>query len=776
MKKIVKESNAYRTPNRTMQRRTLFLMAVCGIVAFAVLIGRLYILQIRDHEKYEELAIGQQLRETGTSASRGTIYDRNMHILAQSANVENIYVSPAEIEMYGEDRQLISDGLSEILGIDSDEILKKTENNGSWYVTIAKKVEKDTADKVRKFKEENKLKGVRLESDTKRYYPYSTLACHVIGFVGTDNYGLDGIEAQYNSALAGVPGKYMRATNAYGTDLLFEKYEGYAGAEDGLNIVSTIDLSIQHYVEKTLKQAIEDYDIQNGAGAIAMDVNTGEILAMASIDDYDLNNFLDVSDEAQAMIDAAPTEEEKNDLLSKAQQHQWRNKTLSDTYEPGSTFKIITLSMALEEGVVDLNNSFFCGGNVQVQGRTAPVKCWKTTGHGSQTLTQAVQHSCNVAFVNIGMRIGAETFYKYCDAFGFLNITNDSTEQLTAKTGIDLGGESGSIWWSRDTFCSEKNKSQLAAASFGQTFTITPLQLITAVSACVNGGKLMKPFVVKSLLDSDGNTVYNNKSTVVRQVISEETSKTVCSILEQVVGDPKDGTGKNAAVAGYRIGGKTGTSEKVSYEAQTGKKDYIVSFIGFAPADNPQIALLVMLDSPSNESGIYISGGQMAAPTVGKMLSDILPYLGIEPVYTDEQSEYADRSVPSVIGKTVNEAEALLKEAGFEVRVIGSGSKINNQLPKANSVIAGGSKVVIYADAQPSEASETMPDIIGLSYKEAVELMNGYGVFLFTDASVDTTGVQKITTQSVKPGSNVKHGTVVEVTLIASDESMLGKY
>ena len=315
MKIIVKESNAYRTPNRTMQRRTLFLMAVCGIVAFAVLIGRLYILQIRDHEKYEELAIGQQLRETGTSASRGTIYDRNMHILAQSANVENIYVSPAEIEMYGEDRQLISDGLSEILGIDSDEILKKTENNGSWYVTIAKKVEKDTADKVRKFKEENKLKGVRLESDTKRYYPYSTLACHVIGFVGTDNYGLDGIEAQYNSALAGVPGKYMRATNAYGTDLLFEKYEGYAGAEDGLNIVSTIDLSIQHYVEKTLKQAIEDYDIQNGAGAIAMDVNTGEILAMASIDDYDLNNFLDVSDEAQAMIDAAPTEEEKNDLL-----------------------------------------------------------------------------------------------------------------------------------------------------------------------------------------------------------------------------------------------------------------------------------------------------------------------------------------------------------------------------------------------------------------------------------------------------------------------------
>lgn len=413
---------------------------------------------------------------------------------------------------------------------------------------------------------------------------------------------------------------------------------------------------------------------------------------------------------------------------------------------------------------------------MQVPGRTAPVRCWKTTGHGSQTLTQAVQHSCNVAFVNIGMRVGAETFYKYCDAFGFLNITNDSSEQLTAKTGIDLGGESGSIWWSEDIFCSEKNKSQLAAASFGQTFTITPLQLITAVGACVNGGKLMKPYVVKSLLDSDGNSVYNNNPTVVRQVISEETSKTVCSILEQVVGDPKDGTGKNAAVAGYRIGGKTGTSEKVSYEAQTGNKDYIVSFIGFAPADDPQIALLVMLDSPSNESGIYISGGQMAAPTVGKMFSDILPYLGIEPDYSDEQSEYADRSVPDVIGKSVNDAQSKLTDSGFKVRIIGNGSKITDQLPKANSVIAGGSTVIVYADAEPSFSAETMPDICGLSYKQAVELMNGYGVFICTDASVDPSGTQKITSQSIKSGANVKHGTIVEVTLIASDESMLGKY
>lgn len=776
MQKSQKSDNLSRSPNRTMLRRTLFLMAVCGILAFLALAARLYVLQIRDHEKYEELAIGQQLRETGASASRGTIYDRNMNILAMSANVENVYLSPAEIEMYGEDPEFIAKNLSEILNLDYEAVLNKTENTGSWYVTVAKKLEPELADKVRQFKKDNKLKGVRLESDTKRYYPYSSLACHVIGFVGTDNVGLDGVEAQYNSALCGTSGKYMRATNAYGTDLLFNQFEGYYGAKNGCDVVTTIDLSIQHFVEKTLYQAVEDFDIQNGAGAIAMDVNTGKILAMASIGGYDLNNFLDVSDEAKAIIDGGKTQEEKDQLLADAQRLQWRNKTLSDTYEPGSTFKIITLSMALEEGVVDLDDSFGCGGSVQVQGRTAPVKCWKTTGHGGQTLTQAVQHSCNVAFVNIGMRVGAETFYKYCDAFGFLSLSDDSTEQLTAKTGIDLGGESGSIWWSRDVFCSEKNKSQLAAASFGQTFTITPLQLITAVSACVNGGRLMQPYVVESLLDEDGVTVYNRKPTVVRQVISEETSKTVCSILEQVVGDTKDGTGKNAAVAGYRIGGKTGTSEKVSLEAQTGKKDYIVSFIGFAPADNPQIALLVMLDSPSSESGIYISGGMMAAPTVGKMFADILPYMNIEPQYSEDELKKMDKSVPNVVGMSVSEADKALEEAGFSVRKIGSGTNVNNQLPAANSVVADGSTIIIYADAQPSASLETMPDITDMSYSEAVRLLSGYGLFVSTDAVIENPAEQKITTQSVHGGSSVKHGTVVEVSLLSLDSDMLGRY
>ncbi len=770
-----RSEKAPSSPNRTMLRRTLFLMAVCGILAFAVLIGRLYILQVRDHDKYEELAISQQLRETGSSAERGTIYDCNMNILAMSANVDNVYLSPAEIEMYGEDRELIASELSEILGLEREDILKKTENTGSWYVTVARKVEKETADKVRAFKNEYDLKGVRLESDTKRYYPYSSLACHVIGFVGTDNYGLDGVEAQYDSALSGTQGRYMRLTNAYGTDLLFDRYEGYTGAENGLDLVTTIDLTIQHYVEKSLYQAVEDYDIQNGAGAIAMDVNTGKILAMASVGGYDLNNFLDVSDEAQSAIDAAPEQEEKERLLAEAQRLQWRNKTVSDTYEPGSTFKIITLSMALEEGKVSLGDSFFCGGSVQVPGRTSPVRCWKTAGHGSQSLTQAVQHSCNAAFVNIGLRVGAQTFYKYCDAFGFLELCGDSSQQLTARTGIDLGGESGSIWWSEDTFYSEKNKSQLAAASFGQTFTVTPLQMITAVSACVNGGYLMQPYVVESLLDSDGSAVYNHKPTIVRRVLSEETSKTVRSVLEQVVGDPDEGTGRNAAVAGYRIGGKTGTSEKVSYEAQTGQKDYIVSFVGFAPADDPQIALLVLLDSPGNGSGVYVSGGQMAAPTVGRMFADILPYMGIEPEY-DDASEAADKAVPGLAGLGTDEAAKALEKEGFGCRVIGTGDTVTAQLPLAGTVIADGSTVIIYAGAQPSAALETMPGISGLSYAEAVNELDKYGVFVRSSTVVRDVNAQRVFTQSVKAGADIKHGTVVEVTLASDDESILGRY
>ena len=764
-----------RRPNSMMLRRTLFLLVVCGIVAFLVLVAKLYQVMVVQHDYYENMAISQQVRETEIAASRGTIYDTNGKILAKSASVDTIFISPAEITKYDEDPVLIARSLSEILGVDYGKILEMTSDTKSWYKVVARKVESDVSDQVRAFKEENNIVGVKIEADTKRYYPYGSLAAHIIGFVGTDNSGLSGIESRYDDSLSGSKGRVVRATDRNGTDMLFVDYEDYYDASNGENVTLTLDATIQYYMEKHMQQAVEDYDVQNGAAAIAMDPNTGAILGMASLGNFDLNDYQAVSEETQAEIDAAESDEEAAELLSAAQQLQWRNKALSDTYEPGSTFKIITLAMALEEGLVDDSSTFYCGGSTNVLGRTDPLKCWKTGGHGSQTLTQAIQHSCNVALVQIGQKVGAQTFYKYAEAFGFLNLTENMDATLTAKTGIDLAGESGSIWWSQNTFYDTENLSQLASASFGQTFTITPLQLITAVSACVNGGNLMKPYVVKNVTDSSGKIVSANEPTVVRQVVSEQTSAKVREILEKVVGDPVDGTGKNAYVAGYRIGGKTGTSEKVAQDVAGGPKEYIVSFIGVAPADDPQIVILVLLDTPSNDCGVYISGGQMAAPTVGKMMADILPYMGVEPEYTDTEKTYMDKTVPNVTGLTVEQAKAALQEVGLNARVIGDGDKITQQLPGGSTVVASGSTILIYAGAEPSAEQEQMPDLTNLTYETARDRLAAYGLYLRTNSSITSTS-QIISGQSIAEGTLVEHGTVVEVTLVTNDTSMIGRY
>ncbi len=761
-------------PNRMMLRRTLFLLSVCGAAAFVVLAARLYQLQIVRHDELESRAIAQQVRETTVSAPRGTIYDCKGEVLAMSAGVDTIYLSPSEIEQYGEDAEAIAEGLSDILGLDYETVYAKTQNSGSWYEVVARKVEEDVATQVREFKEEGGYNGIKLEADTKRYYPNGSLAAHVIGFVGTDNTGLGGIEAKYDKALSGTNGFIMRSTTAAGTDLLYTSWEDYFDAVPGSDVELTIDATIQYYVEKHLAQAVEDYDIQNGAAAICMDVDTGAILSMASLGNFDLNNYQAISDEAMAEIDAsAQSEAERAELIAAAQQLQWRNKAISDTYEPGSTFKIITLAMALEEGVVDMNSTFYCGGSVSVQGRNTPVKCWKSGGHGSQTLTQAVQHSCNVAFVNIGRLIGEERFYDYAEAFGFFERTGDSSVQLTGRTGIDIGGESGSIWWSEDVFCNPENLSQLAAASFGQTFNITPLQLVTAVSACVNGGYLMQPHLVNSVTGPDGS-VTEYEPVEIRQVISEETSAKVREILEQVVGDSVEGTGRNAYVAGYRIGGKTGTSTKTTQEI-AGTKEYIVSFIGVAPADDPQIALLVLLDNPSSESGIYVSGGQMAAPVVGKMMADILPYLGVEPEYSDSELQTMDRAVPDVTGLSLAEAQSKLSEAGLGFRVIGSGGSVTSQLPAANSVIASGSEVLLYADAAPT-GGRSVPNLTGMTYSEAIRALAGMGMFVGSDSSVTDADSQIVSGQDVRAGTQVGAGTVVTVTLYENDEELLGIY
>lgn len=772
-------ANGRRTgggPNRMMLRRTLFLLSVCGIAAFIVLAAKLYDIQIVHHDEYEAAAIAQQVRETTVSAARGMLYDRNGRILAISAGVDTIYISPAEIERGHEDAEAIAKGLSEILGVDYETILKRAQNTKSWYEVVARKVEPEVSEKVREFKAEGGYSGIKIEADTKRYYPNGSLASHVIGFVGLENKGLGGIEARYDSLLSGKNGYVMRSTTAAGTDMLYSSYEDYVDAEDGQSLSLTIDSTIQYYIEKHLAQAVADYDIQNGAAAICMEVDTGAILSMASLGNFDLNDYQTISAQAEAEIRAAAqSDEEYNELYSLAQQLQWRNKAISDTYEPGSTFKIITLAMALEEGVVSENSSFYCGGSMNVLGRGSPLKCWKYGGHGSQSLTQAVQHSCNVAFVNIGQLVGEEKFYEYAEGFGFIDRTQDTSQQLTAKTGIDLGGESGSIWWSEDVFCNPENLSQLAAASFGQTFNITPIQLITAVSACVNGGRLMKPYLVQSVEDSEGNIVSQTEPELVRQVISEETSATVRKILEQVVGDQKEGTGHNAYVAGYRIGGKTGTSTKTTEEI-AGNKEYIVSFIGFAPADDPEIAILVLLDDPSSESGIYISGGQMAAPVVGKMMADILPYLGYEPEYTDAELENIDRPVPEVAGMSLAEAQRALTESGFKSRIIGEGDTVTDQLPRSGVVIASGSEVLLYAGQSPAHTQETMPDVRGLSYAEAVERLGDIGVYLSSGNSSTDAANLIVSGQSIAPGTAVEHGTVVDVTLYLNDTSMLGIY
>ena len=761
-------------PNRMMLRRTLFLLSVCGAAAFVVLAARLYYLQIVRHDELEARAIAQQVRETTVSAPRGTIYDAKGEVLAMSAGVDTIYLSPAEIAQNNEDAGAIAAGLAEILGLDYDAVYAKTQNTRSWYEVVARKVEEDVATAVREFKEEGGYTGIKLEADTKRYYPNGSLAAHVIGFVGTDNTGLGGIEAKYDKVLSGTNGYVMRSTTAAGTDMLYTSWEDYFDAVPGSDMVLTIDAGIQYYVEKHLAQAVEDYDIQNGAAAICMEVDTGAILAMASLGSFDLNDYQTISGEAMAEIDAAASSDaERAELIAAAQQLQWRNKAISDTYEPGSTFKIITLAMALEEGVVDMNSSFYCGGSTSVLGRSTPVRCWKSGGHGSQTLTQAVQHSCNVAFVNIGQRIGEERFYDYAEAFGFFERAGDSSAQLTGTTGIDLGGESGSIWWSEDVFCNPENLSQLAAASFGQTFNITPLQLITAVSACVNGGYLMQPYLVQSTTSLDG-TVTEHDSTPVRQVISEETSAKVRRILEQVVGDSTEGTGRNAYVAGYRIGGKTGTSTKTTEEI-AGNKEYIVSFIGFAPADDPQIALLVLLDNPSSESGIYVSGGQMAAPVVGKMMADILPYLGLEPEYSDSELQTMDRAVPDVMGLSIAEAQSKLAESGLSCRVIGSGGAVTSQLPAANSVIASGSEVLLYADAAPAGGG-SVPNLNGMTYSQAREALAAMGLFIGSDSSVTDADNQLVSGQDIRAGTSAKAGTVITVTLYENDEDMLGIY
>lgn len=749
-------------PNRMLVSRTLFVAAVCGIFTFVLLGVQLFKVMIIQHNEYEELAVSNQTKETSVSATRGTIYDTNGNVLAISASAENIFLSPYEINKYNENVDLIADFLSELLEIDRQSIIEKTKDTKYWYKTVAMAQPSEITDKVREFKKENNIVGVHLETTSKRYYPNEDLACHVIGFTGTDGNGLEGVEYLYDKYLQGTNGSIIRLRDGNGSNMMFSKYEYYYDAQDGAEITTTIDSTIQYIVEKYLDQAIADYKIQNGGCAILMNINTGELYAIASRGSFDLNNYLDISQEKQAEIAKIQDEKERAQALADAQREQWRNTAISNTYEPGSVFKIITMAMALEEGVVNENTSLPCSGSIQVKGDTEARHCWRRTGHGPQNLVEAAQHSCNVAFINIGLRVGADLFYKYIEAFG-----------LRDKTGVDLTGESDSIWWSDEVFCDENNLSQLAAASFGQTFNVTPIQVITAVAAACNGGYLLEPYVVKSITNSEGEVLYEKNRTVVRKVISEETSEKVCSILEQVVGG-KGGTGSNAYVSGYRVGGKTGTTTKTTVQAQEGRNEYMVSFCAVAPTDDPEVVCLLVLDNPSRDSGIYISGGQMAAPAVGQILSEVLPYLGVEPVYSEEELQFVNVAVDYVKSMTVADAKAALEKSGLSVKVVGDGDTVIEQIPAANARVTKGTEVILYTSGERPTNNVKVPSLYGMTVSEAKAALSSRGLYLEIGGVLPTSSSIVVQSQSTPAGTEVKYGSVVSVTLV--DKSKVGQY
>ena len=731
-----------RRANRIIQTRSFVLMILMGVVMFVLLFFRLFDLQITRHEELQGKAVNQQTRRTVVTANRGTIYDAGGNILAISSSAETIILSPLEIDNAVNDtenpvswtKESLAAGLAEIMGKDASAIRKRMDNVKSQYEVIQLRADEDTAAKVRSYVDENKIAGVHLVADTKRYYPYGSLAAQVIGFVGDENTGLYGLEAYYEKELEGQSGLVISSKDQAENDMLYT-YEQYFAAKNGSDLTLTLDTTIQYYLEKGIESMVDKFSAANGASGIVMDAKTGGILAMASYPNYDLNDFLTVSDQTlQERIERGESTVADMQLL------QWRNKALNDTYEPGSTFKILTLSAALEEGVVDKTTTVNCGGSVNISGYT--IHCSNKTGHGLQTLVQSVGNSCNPAFINYGLRIGSEKFYEYMRSFGLMN-----------TTGIDLGGEAVGVFAADSSF----TQLDLACYAFGQNFTVTPLALIAAQAACVNGGYLHTPYLVERIADSDGNVTYRHDDTPVRQVISEQTSATVRECLEYVVAS---GTGKNGQVAGYRIGGKTGTADK----GQTG--DVVVSFLCFAPADDPQVIMLITMDTPSRATGTYVSGGNMVAPTASTVMAEILPYLGVEPSYSAEELLGMDTTVPNVIGMSVEEAKAKLKDRALSYKIVGDGETITDQTPAGGAIIPGKSSVILYVGEEKSTDKCVVPHLIGKTPSEANTTATAAGLLIrFSGTTGSESSSVRVLSQSIDEGTEVEAGTVITVQL-----------
>ena len=787
-----KQANRERNEraNRTILSRTLILMVLCGVIAFVPLIGTLYNLMITQHDYYNEKAIKNQTRSTNLTAARGVIYDANMNVLASSSTVETVFIDPNEIaeQMKKPENSNLLDqiarGLGEILDVEPSFVYEQAADKQYRYKVISRKISEELADEVRAFISENKITGVYLETDLKRYYPNSSLAAQALGFVSSDNNGSEGLEAYYNEELSGTAGKVVTSKGNYGSEMLYT-YEKYYDASDGSSLITTIDSTVQAYVEKNLQNAIDKYDIKNGAFCIVMDVNTGEIKAMATLGSYDPNNYLEIYDdttallleneraaalalpEASAAYEAA-IETYKQDVAA-ARMAQWRNRCVSDGYEPGSTFKLITLASALDSGAVTLNDSFYCGGQEKFTGREQILNCWKSAGHGAQTTAQALGNSCNIAFGHIGLRMGGDTFYDYLKSFGVME-----------KTGVDLPGEASGLFYERKYLNDPANygTSYLITSSFGQSFRITPMQLVRAVAAIVNGGYVLEPYIVSEVVDADGNTVEKNEKTVLRQVISQQTSETMRTLMEQVV---TEGTASAARTPGYRVGGKTGTSEKLDEYDENGQqvKDKIVSFVGVAPIDDPKYVVLVALDTPAYSEnsekytvhGMYISGGLMAAPTVRDIFLDILPYLGVEPDYGSEDIRGVNFTVPDVIGMDETEAGELLAEKTITYRVVGTGSVVTDQLPVAGSQVPGNSQIILYMGAEKQATRVEVPDFIGCSVADVNYLASNAGLYVQAKGT-DRTDVYVLAAyQDIDPGTEVDRGTTITVEFSSTGAS-----
>lgn len=749
-----------------MWRKALLLTAALVFVGFGAVVISLFRWQIVRGEEMSIAALDQSLRSTTLSAMRGTIYDATGKVLAQSASVWTVVLEPASFADYDDPegtRQKVASGLAAILDMDEEEVYEKTQGS-SYFVYLKRRVETSVRDEINEFLEaEGISSGVRLIEDYKRYYPYGTVASTVLGFTGTDGQGLEGLELQYDTQLRGTAGRLISSRNALGTDMPFE-YEQYVEAQDGNNLVLTIDETVQSILEKYLAEGVDQFNVKNGAVAIMMDVNTGAILGLATTPTYDPNDPFTIYDEdLQAQIDAL-SGEEQDQAFNEAQLKQWRNKAVSDTYYPGSVFKMCTYAMGLEEGVVTEQTTYTCTGSVLVDGWDDPIHCWRHSGHGLETFRDGLCNSCNPYTIYIGQLLGGETFTKYREAFGF-----------TESTGIDLPGEAVTLYHSAIELIN--TPSNLAVESFGQNFSITPLHMITAAAAIANGGYLVTPHVVDRVVDQDGNIVQTADTSYRRQVISEETSAAITDILQQNV---ESGSATGGYVAGYRICGKTGTSEKVDKwnEDRTQDMEYIASYCGFAPAEDPQYALLVFFDEPDDDTnGGYNGGNAVAGPYFAKMMEEILPYLGVEAQYNEEEYANLDTVAPTVTGLTLEEAYAKLDEAGLTYSVIGDESDssitVTAQVPEAGGAVPKDGQVVLYTNGY-DEASTyvTVPSFLGYDVTNASYLASINGLQISVSGSSSSTAT--VTAQSVAEGEQVQQGTVITLTFVDNANAETG--